>query len=188
MKNLFQIYFIFAMCSILNAQNEETTKHFGTTINTSISSAGVFLFIPSITYYKNKSQFELGAGSQFFLSYNVRNVFGTEFNYRYFVNGIDNRFNLYFITNLTYAQYKNNKTYSYTRKSSYLILTGGYGFQFNLFKRAYIGTCLNLGIQTFKNDYSPDFYNYNSPDLFRNFQTGAAIRMNVGYRFTKNKS
>lgn len=87
--------------------------------------------------------------------------FGTEFNYRYYPNGVHNRFNLFFLFNFDYRYI--NRKYDYTlytgtppqvvtvnskNNSHFFVFNGGYGFQANLFKGIYIGTYIGGGIYT----------------------------------------
>ncbi|MDG1333499.1 MAG: hypothetical protein P8P74_14280 [Crocinitomicaceae bacterium] len=189
MKNSILIICLFSI-SLVSAQEESKAqdKHYGFAINSSLSGTLNSLSVaPTGFLYVNKHQLELGlAIHPGRISSNNRNL-GVEFNYKYFPNGIANRFNMYFTTNLTLTNQHYEQNYSgyrYERRTNFLNLTGGYGFQVSLFKKAYVGTSLNVGVMTcrdnIKNSYG--YSNYVSP-MFNEFYLDAAVRLNIGYRF-----
>ena len=176
------------MSSVFGQENANPTeKHFGVAINSSIlGEVGSVSFAPTATYYQNKHQFELGfAIHPFDMQFSRR--LGADFSYKYFPNGIDNRFNLYFTTNLTltneYREYTNYYSGRYESNMNFVSLTGGYGFQVKLFGGAYIGTSLNLGVRTCSTKVTTGSnYNYSSP-MFDEYYLDGALRLNIGYRF-----
>lgn len=152
--------------------------HFGGAVNTSITDVSIS-FAPTVTYLKRKHQLELGLGLHPFTSNNVRTLSG-EFNYKYFPNGVENRFNMYFTSNFTHINRLVNQ--GLDTRDNYLILTGGYGFQLRFFKTAYIGTNVNIGWLT-RGRSSEDLQYTQTQNLFENYYWSAAIRFNIGYRF-----
>jgi hypothetical protein len=162
------------------AQDLDKPNRFGAAVNSSIWDGYRSISIaPTVTYLKGKHQFELGFGLHPFTSDNVR-MLSTEFNYKYFPNGIENRFNIYFLTNFTHS----NKLIrqSLDTRDNYLILTGGYGFQVKVLKNAYFGTNVNIGGLTKSRSSEDPNYN-NNQKLFDRYYLSGAIRLNIGYRF-----
>lgn len=190
MKNSILFICLFSLFNVSAQEKSETSnKHFGVALNSSImAEIGGVTIAPTGFYYVNKHQVELGfAVHPFYTSSSARRL-GAELNYKYFPNGIDNRFNLYFSTNLTYTNEYYEQTYSsnnyrYERKTNFLTLTGGYGFQLSLFKKAYVGTSLNLGVTTCSYEVSGSSSPTYSNPMLGEFYLDAALRLNVGYRF-----
>ena len=190
MKNSILFICLFSIFNVSAQEKSETSnKHFGVALNSSIlAEIGAVSIAPTGFYYVNKHQVELGFSVHpFYSSSNARRL-GAELNYKYFPNGIDNRFNLYFSTNLTYTNdyYMHENTsanYRYERRTNYLTLTGGYGFQVSLFKRAYIGTSLNLGVTTCSYEVSGTNSPTYSNSMLGEYYLDAAVRLNIGYRF-----
>ncbi len=149
-----------------------------TVFYTEVNSIGL---VPSVSYYKGKSQFELGVGFYPFDLDDQRIISG-EFNYKYFPNGTDNKFNLFLILSCAYVnQYK--KTY-YPATYNYLFLSGGYGMQIRLIKGAYLGTNVNLGAFTNSKRTENPYKDYiGTQDLFDDFGMNLTFQVNVGYRF-----
>lgn len=194
-----------------SAQEDESTssnRHFGVAINTSLLGGEIGSISSAITglYYQNKHQFELGLALHPRESGHRRNV-GGEFNYKYFPNGIKNRFNMYFSGNLTYTNQKREYNYTdylfsydfvsghytysdpfpvhYERRMNFLTLTAGYGFQVKIFKGLYTGTALNVGFTTcnYRVIGIENHPSYSSNDMFGEYYLSGAVRLNVGYRF-----
>lgn len=113
---------------------------------------------------------------------------GAEFNYKYFPNGLDNRFNLYFVTNLALTNtFYESVTYYYdaiSQSRNHLSLMGGSGFQIKLFGKAYIRSRFNLGAMTYssKTVIEGGYPSYFRP-MFENVYLDGVIRVNIGYRF-----
>ncbi len=176
---LFTTFIIIAFTCF--SQTDKVKGRFGCAVNSSLleysQSVGI---APTATYFKNNHQLELGIGIHPFEALNVR-IISLELNYMYFANGISNRFNLYFITNFTSSNKRFRSLYDEINYN-YLILTGGYGFQFRILKDAYVGTDINAGGLT--RSKTSDNPNYLSSESFfhRIYLTGM-IRLNIGYRF-----
>lgn len=191
MKNSILFVCLFSFFHVF-AQEESTlsNKHFGVAVNSSIiAEMGAVTIAPTAFFYVNKHQIDLGfAIHPFYVSRTARRL-GAELNYRYFPNGIDKRFNLYFLANLTYTNEYYDFTspthfFGYEQKTNFLTFTGGSGFQLSLFKKAYIGTSLNLGVTTCssKSISSGTGTSYGTP-MLGEYYFDAAVRLNVGYRF-----
>ncbi|MEQ9375543.1 MAG: hypothetical protein RIG68_10205 [Imperialibacter sp.] len=146
--------------------------------NTEINTVGL---VPGASFYKEKSQFELGVGFYPFVVKNQRVVSGN-FNYKYFPNGAGNKFNLFLIISGAYVN-QLRKTY-YPATYQYLFLGGGYGMQISLFKGVYLGTNINLGTFTHSKRTENPYKNYlGTQKLFDEFGMNLAFQANVGYRF-----
>lgn len=178
---------IFCISSIAFGQVDSGTKeiHFGATINSSVSAdVGSFSIAPTATYYSNGSEFGLGFAIHPFKIKNPR-IFGIELSYRYYPNGISNRFNLFFEVNSTYTNsfrdhlYKNN---NYQTTYQFLNLLGGYGFELRVFDGLYLGTSLNIGGST-RSRKDTNTGTNNNYGLFEQFDLDGAIRLRIGYRF-----
>ena len=159
--------FTFLVCLLtftLTAQPDSIQKDRQLGVSVNPSYAEYLSSIPIavvITYRINKHQLELGPKFNYMDWHDSDQQFGTEFNYRYYPNGVHNRFNLFFLFNFDY-RYINGK-YDYTlytgyppqvvtvnskKDSHFFVFNGGYGFQANLFKGIYIGTYIGGGIYT----------------------------------------
>ncbi|CAD5254203.1 MULTISPECIES: hypothetical protein [unclassified Imperialibacter] len=146
--------------------------------NTEVDAVGL---VPSASYYKGKSQFELGVGFYPFVVNNQRIVSGN-FNYKYFPNGADDKFNLFLMMSTAYVN-QLRKTY-YPATYQYLFLSGGYGMQIRLIKGAYLGTSINLGTFTHSKRTENPYKNYlGTQNLFDEFGMNLDFQVNVGYRF-----
>lgn len=181
-------YYILLMLSALvpylgYAQKSDTTDtswglSVNSTYNTAINSIGI---TPSASYYRGKSQFELGVGLYPFALQNQRTVSG-EFNYKYFPNGADNKFNLFLIMSCAYVNHHVKSFYPATYQ--YIFLSGGYGMQISVFKGAYLGTNVNLGTYTNSKRSENPYKDYiGTKDMFEKFGMNLSFQLNVGYRF-----
>ncbi len=180
-------YFLILLASLIpylsSAQKgDDTSNSWGLALNsgfnTELNTVGL---VPSASYYKGKSQFELGVGVYPFVVKNQRIVSGN-FNYKYFPNGADNKFNLFLMMSGAYVN-QLRKTY-YPATYQYLFLSGGYGMQIKLFKAAYLGTSFNLGTFTHSKRTENPYKNYlGTQNLFDEFGMTLAFQVNVGYRF-----
>lgn len=178
---------IFCISSIAFGQVDPKPKeiHFGATINSSLlADVGSFSVAPTATYYSNGSEFGLGFAIHPFKIEHPR-IIGVELSYRYYPNGISNRFNLFFEVNSTYTNYFRDHLYinnNYQTTYQFLDLLGGYGFELKVFDGLYLGTSLNIGgaTRSRKDTGSGAIYNYG---LFEQFDLDGAIRLRIGYRF-----
>lgn len=169
--------------SLGSAQNMDSKSYgYGFALNSSFKTElNVIGLIPSVSYYREKSQFELGVGLYPFVLKDQRIVSG-EFNYKYFPNGTDNKFNLFLIMSFSYVN-QSRKTY-YPATYQYLFLSGGYGMQIRLSERAYLGTSVNIGTFTNSKNSENPYNNYiGAQDLFDKFSINLDFQINIGYRF-----
>lgn len=183
MKYLIIIILAILIPYLSNAQkSDNTSNRYGFALNSDFNAeVNTIGFVPSALYYKGKSQFELGIGFYPFVLKYQKMVSGN-FNYKYFPNGADNKYNLFLIVSCAYVNQLRN-TY-YPANYQYLFLSGGYGFQMRLFKGAYLGTSINLGTFTKSKRTENPYKNYlGTQDLFEEFSMNLAFQVNVGYRF-----
>jgi hypothetical protein len=164
-----------------NAQTNDSNGKFGFTINSSLNGEiQPIRIVPSLTYYKGKNQFELGFGMHPFIRKDQKIKSG-EFNYKYYPNGTDNKYNLYFITRLSYVNNTRNTYYPATY--NYLFLNGGYGLEIKAFKGAYLGTNISIGTFTYNKDSENPYNTFAPKKLFEEFGFDLAFQFNIGYRF-----
>lgn len=196
MKNLLILFYFVCLSFLLVGQSTDTPtkeKYFGFSLNSSIiGTINSTSITPSGLFYFNKHQIELGFAIHPFKPSdyipNTPRAYGTELNYKFFPQGLNNRLNLYLGMNLTYTNspsYHDNRNYppyeiEYV-KVNYLSLTGGSGVQLKFLKNAYIGTSLNLGVYTSGNVTND--HRQHSYSLFDDFEIDGAIRFDIGYRF-----
>ena len=163
------------------AQTESSQGKFGIAINSSMNGEVYPIrIVPSITYLKGNSQAELGFGIHPFIRKD-QNIFSGEFNYKYFPNGTDKKFNMYLIANLSYV-HNPRKTF-YPTTYNYLFLNGGYGFQLSPFKNAYMGTNMTVGTFTYNKQSEIPYDSFVKKDFFDEFGFNLAFQFNIGYRF-----
>ena len=163
------------------AQTDTKTGQFGFALNSSLNGEIYPIrLVPSISYLKNNSQLELGFGIHPFIRKD-QNIFSGEFNYKYFPNGTDRKFNMYLIACISYV-YNPRKTY-YPAIYQYLFVNGGYGFQLVPFKNAYMGTNISIGTFTYSKQSEIPYESVVKKDLFEEFGFNLAFQFNIGYRF-----
>ncbi len=151
---------------VLQAQTSdvEKTGKLGFGMNTGFNGElGAFQATPSLAYLKGNSQFELGIGFNPFDRADQTLLSG-DMNYKYFPNGLAQKFNLYFITQLSIIHNQRNTYYPATY--NYLFLNAGYGFQINLFKDAYLGTNVKIGTFTYNKTSENPYEGFQSTDFF----------------------
>jgi len=183
MKYFLLIIVMSLVPNLLIAQKGDSKDNgFSLSLTSSINSeVNSILIVPSASYYKRKSQLELGVGFDSFIQKDQRIISG-ELNYKYFPNGRANKFNMYLTMSFAYLN-QLRKTI-YPANYQYLFLNGGYGFQIKTIKGIYIGTNINIG--TFTNRKSSENpYNeyYGNENLFDKFGVSLTCELNVGYRF-----
>ena len=181
MKHYLFILLFSSISFLSKAQTSDSTGSLGFTINSSMNGELYpFRIVPSLTYFKGKSQLELGFGIHPLIRKDQKILSG-ELNYKYYPNGTNNKYNLYFITRFSYVHNKRDSYYPTTYK--YLFLNGGYGLEINPFKEAYFGTNISIGTFSYKKD-TENPYNTHAPEkLFDAFGFDLAFQFNVGYRF-----
>lgn len=97
MKSILLILMIVLLPSLVRAQTTDTTGRIGFAINSSLNGEVYPIrLVPALSYLKGNSQFELGVGFHPFIR-NDQRILSTEFNYKYFPNGTDKKFNMYVI-------------------------------------------------------------------------------------------
>lgn len=164
------------------AEDTGTSSGFGFALNSGLNGEVYpFRLVPSATYYHGKNHLELGFGFHPFIR-KYQHIYSGELNYKYFPNGMENKFNMYFVGSLTYLSNRRDTYYPSTYK--YLFLNGGYGFQVTVFRGVYMGTNIEIGtFTTSKNSENPIERTYGSEDMFEEFGANIAFQFNLGYRF-----
>jgi hypothetical protein len=185
--NIVKHYILIVMASLIpylssaqksNSPGSSWGFALNSSFNTEVNAVGL---VPGASYYKGKSQFELGVGFYPFVVKSQR-IVGGNFNYKYFPNGADNKFNLFLIVSGAYVNQLRKAYYPATYQ--YLFLNGGYGMQLSLFKGAYLGTNINLGTFTNSKRTENPYKNYiGTQNIFDEFGMNLAFQVNVGYRF-----
>ncbi|GAB5538195.1 MAG: hypothetical protein Salg2KO_02980 [Salibacteraceae bacterium] len=136
---------------------------------------------PTVLYYQGNSQFELGAGFNAFGLKDQR-ILGGRFNYKYFPNGRETKYNMYFMLSCNYTN-QLKKTF-YPSTYQYLILGGGYGFQVRIVDGLNLGTNLNLGTFTKSlQSENPYLEQLGGPNMFDNLGMYLNFQVSLGYRF-----
>lgn len=173
---------LLVLIPIINyGQSEEAHKGFGFTINSSINEElYTARIVPSVVYTKGNNQFELGMGFNP-SDRQIQKLLSSEFNYKYFPNGFNKKYNMYLITRVLFVNRK-NKTF-YPTAYNYLFVNGGYGFEVIPFKNAFIGTNVCLGTFTFSKKTEILYDAVSSQNLFDEIGLNLAFQLNVGYRF-----
>lgn len=163
------------------AQSDPTEGTFGFALNSSMNGEVYHIrLVPSITYLKGNSQWELGLGIHPFIRKD-QDIYSGELNYKYFPNGTDKKFNMYLISSLSYV-HNPRKTY-YPTTYNYLFLNGGYGFQISLSQKAYMGTNMSIGTFSYHKQSDIPYDSFTKTDLFDKFGFTLAFQFNLGYRF-----
>lgn len=181
MKHFLLLSFIILVPLLSQGQEKSSEGNFGFAINSGMNGEIYPIrLVPSITYQKDKSQWELGAGLHPYI-YKDQRILSLELNYKYFPNGSSNKFNMYLLSHFSYLN-KKLETY-FPTALNYLFLNGGYGFQINVLKGAYIGTNMNLGVFTHQKNSEIPSESFSSNALFREFGLNLAFQFNMGYRF-----
>lgn len=164
-----------------HAQSTESKGRYGANINSSINGElYTFMLAPSLTYTKGKSQLELGVG----LNLNKRqeeSLWSSELNYKFYPNGMDNKFNLYFLTQIAYL---NRAQHSfYPANYNYLFANGGYGFEIKAHKDIYIGSHISVGAFSYNKTSENPYLEFSNSEFFEEFDFNLSFQFNVGYRF-----
>ena len=163
------------------AQTDSPQGKFGIALNSSLNGEVYPIrLVPSITYLKKNSQLELGIGVHPFIRID-QNIYSGEFNYKYFPNGTEKKFNMYLIASLSYV-HNLRKTY-YPATYNYIFLNGGYGFQLVPFKNAYMGTNMSIGAFTNSKRSDIPYESFAKRNLFDELGFNLAFQFNIGYRF-----
>lgn len=199
--NTIRIIFLLSFSNLLFAQKDTNSleRNFGVSLNTSI--CGYSYYFPmsiALLYRNNNHQLELGPKFQFTQNDYYKRQFGVEFNYRYYPNGINKRFSMFFLLNSDYfrkllereyQQYSNDPAFIGTvnQKSTrnYYTLNLGYGVHVNLIKGLYLSS--NMGIGLLLEDYNDNRNstneNLNSFKGYFNEELNFIAAFSIGYRF-----
>lgn len=165
----------------IQAQTSDTTGRFGFVINSSINGElRPFRLIPSVTYQKGNNQYELGIGVNPFIS-DEQSIWSADLNYKYYPNGLYNKYSMYLFTQFSYVNNQRNKYFS--TSYNYLFLNGGYGFEINAFKGFYLGTNISIGAYTYSKKSAITNDHFAKASLFDDVGVNLAAQFNVGYRF-----
>lgn len=169
------------LISVLSfSQTDSKPGKLGFSINSAINGEIYPIrLIPSITYFKNNSQYELGFGIHPFFRKD-QDIYSAEFNYKYFPNGTDNKFNMYLIGNLSFIH--NARQTFYPTDYNYIFLNGGYGFQLVPFKNGYMGTNISIGMFTNNKRSEVPYPAFAEQNFFDEFGFNLAFQFNIGYR------
>ncbi len=183
MRNYLIILFInlIPLLSQAQANDEEDSRKLGFVINTGFNGELYALQVaPSVFYGNEKSQFEFGIG--FNPINRVEETFlSGEINHKYFPNGTNRKYNLYFITRLSFVHNERNTYYPATY--NYLFLYGGYGFQIKLFEGAYLGTNISMGAFSFNKNSQNPYEGFSKSAFFDEIGMGLETQLHIGYRF-----
>ncbi len=160
--------------------DSKTTGKLGASFNTGFNGElYTFLATPSLAYLKGNSQLEVGLGFNPFDRVD-QSLLSGEVNYKYFPNGLGQKFNLYFVTQLAILHNQRNTYYPATY--NYLFLNAGYGFQVKLFDSAYMGTNVKMGTFTFNKTSENPYEGFRSTDFFD--ETGLNVEFQLHLNFT----
>lgn len=186
---LFLILSCFAQVSYGQLIATPKISRFGIAVNNSISlNPGNLSIAPTGTFYKNSHQIELGIALFPIYRKTLPLYIGAEINYKYFVHGIDKRFNHFFVANTTYTSVidKHTGTSSYKYVYNYLRLTAGYGFEIKFLKSAFIGMNLNAGVYSRSLTATGETTAVHQK-MFDRFLPNASLNLNIGYRFKQRE-
>jgi hypothetical protein len=136
--------------------------------------------VPSAVLTINKHQLELGTGTNPFLRKDQK-IWSGELNYLFFPNGREKKYNLYFITHLSYMNVE--RATFFKQVDRYFFYNVGYGFTVSLSKKVYLGTNFTAGgylpKQRSENPYS--HVEETKPGSESGFNVG--LQLNVGLHF-----
>ncbi|MCB0734502.1 MAG: hypothetical protein H6608_12500 [Flavobacteriales bacterium] len=164
-----------------NGQTHPSRGKFGFVLNSSLNGEVYPIrLVPSVSYYTGKNQFELGLGLHPILTKKDR-ILSCEMNYKFFPNGTANKFNMFLITRFSYVNLARDSYYPATY--NYLFLNGGYGFEINAFKGAYVGTNISTGAFTYQKSSQNPYLHYSKERLFNEIGINVAFQFCLGYRF-----
>ncbi len=161
-------------------QSQESPKGIGFAINSNIDGELYPVrVVPSALYYKGKNQFELGVGFNP-INRTTQKLVSGEINYKRFPNGFDQKFNLYFVSRISYVKraIQNYFPTSY----NYLFVHGGYGFEINPFKNSFISTNVCIGAFTYNKSSKIPYDAFKRQELFDEIDLNLAFQFNIGYR------
>ena len=181
MKQLIWLSLIILIPVFSLAQSSDTTGRFGFVLNSSLNGeVNPVRIVPSVSYTMGNNQLELGVGVNPF-DRKDQKVLSTEFNYKYFPNGMGNKFNMYLIARLSYLNMRRDTYYPTTY--NYLFLNPGYGIELRAYKSLYMGTNISVGTFTYSKKSEVPYESFASKNLFDEIGFNMAFQFNLGYRF-----
>jgi len=136
--------------------------------------------VPSVSYKKGLSQFELGIGLNPFTR-EEQKLLSVEVNYKYYPNGTVNKFNLYFISHFSYIN--NTRETYYPTTYNYLFLNGGYGLEISTVKDVYLGTNISIGAFSYSKTSENPYLDFATSNMLDEVGFTLAFQFNIGYRF-----
>lgn len=168
--------------SAASAEPKEKERGFGATIGASMNSEVLPMRLTAAgLYHQDQHQLELGVGFHPFIR-SEQTILSTDFNYKLFPNGRDNKLDMYMLANLSYINTSRETFYPTTYH--YLFLHGGYGVELNGLADSYIDTNVSFGGFTYsKKSENPATSYLDAERLFRDFGVSINLQVNVGYRF-----
>lgn len=183
MKNFVVIALIGLLSFTSEAQSSESSGKLGFVLNSSLNSELLSIrLVPSLSYTKGKNQLELGLGVYPF-NRDRQTALSCEFNHKYYPNGFDNKYNMYFMTSTAY--FSNRLKTFYPATYNYLFLNAGYGFEVQPIPSAgfYMGTNMTIGLFTYSKQSDITHVVFQNQAMFQKFGYNLAFQVNVGYRF-----
>lgn len=162
-------------------QSQDSTRRFGFAINSSFNGELYPVrIVPSAIYIKRNNQLELGVGFNP-ANRETQKLLSGEFNYKYFPNGHGKKYNMFFITRISYVNSARDTYYPTTYK--YLFVNGGYGFEVIPFKNVFLGTNVSFGAFTNSKKSEIPYDAFQSQKMFDKIGLNLAFQFNLGYRF-----
>jgi hypothetical protein len=181
MKKFILLTLVLFSYSLTYAQSDESSGRFGFSLNSSFNSElRPLRIVPSLTYMAGKSQFEAGFGFNPFIL-KERKTFSGELNYKYFPNGIKNKFNIYLLIRFSYIHDK-RETY-HPSTYNFLFINGGYGIEIKASKNVSLGTNISAGAFTFSKKSKIPYEAFAEQGFFGELGFNFALQFNLGYRF-----
>ncbi|MGB0429851.1 MAG: hypothetical protein ACPGLV_05210 [Bacteroidia bacterium] len=180
-------YIIIALIGLLpfasQAQSTDTPGKLGFSVNTAFN--GEFAtprIIPNLSYTKGNNQYDLGIGFQPF-NLEQERLLSIELSEKHYPNGLENKYNMYFLSRAAYVNIKRDTYYPSTY--NYLFLNAGYGFDVNPIPNfgLYLGTNMTLGVFTYSKQTDTPNDMFQSQKMFSEFGYNLALQASVGFRF-----
>ena len=168
---------------VLQAQTSdvENGSPWGIGLNTGFNGElGTFLATPSLSYLTGNNQFELSLGFNP-LDRVDQTILSGDINYKYYPNGMEQKFNLYFVSQLSMIH--NQRSNYYPATYNYLFLNAGYGFAIKLFDSGYLGTNIKMGTFTFNKSSTNPYEGFQSIDFFDETGFNLDVQLHLNYYF-----
>lgn len=163
------------------SQSMDSLERFGVSLNSSFNGELTPIrIVPSLSYTKGKNQVELGFGLHPFIEDDQR-IISVDLNQKHFPNGMRNKFNMYFITRLSYINRRIDAFYPST--FNYLFLNAGYGFEIKSTDHVSLGMNITSGAFTYSQNTEISNPSVASKKMFDSIGWNLAFQFNIGYRF-----